>query len=133
MEKVMPLFFANIIPAVREMRQAGMKEAQIACCVSDIRAAAIHEERLRAEVVVKDNPPQSRGSISMTKETHEQRSCLRKRRFETCPEVGPTMEAYACNYCGGWHKATKRDSRWGDVRLTKEGWPIVPFVSARRP
>lgn len=62
----------------------------------------------------------------MTEETHEQRSCLRKRRFDTCPEVGPTMEAYPCTYCGGWHKATK--NKCGDVSYTDEGWPIVPVA-----
>lgn len=64
----------------------------------------------------------------MEHETHEQRSCLRKQRFETCPEVGPTMEAYACTYCGGWHRATKREhSRQGDLLgYTENGWPIVP-------
>jgi len=64
--------------------------------------------------------------MPMQEETHEQRSCLRKQRFDTCPEVGPTMTAYACTYCGGWHRATKKDRTNGDVRYTEEGWPIVP-------
>jgi hypothetical protein len=64
----------------------------------------------------------------MTEETHEQRSCLRKQRFETCPDTGPTMIAYPCMYCGGWHRATDHSKKWGDVRYTKDGYPIVPVA-----
>lgn len=56
-EKVMGLFFANIVRAVTDMRRAGLTEADIACIVGDIRAAAITEERLRLEMVLKEHPP----------------------------------------------------------------------------
>ena len=63
-------------------------------------------------------------------ETHEQRSCLRKRRFSDEPtdEVkGDYFYAYECGYCGGWHLATSAKRRNGDLRYTKEGWPVVPY------
>lgn len=55
--KVGTIFFANIRTAIDEMRKAGLQDATIACIVCDIRAAAIHEERLRAEITTKNNPP----------------------------------------------------------------------------
>ena len=56
-DKVMGLFFANIVRAVTDMRKAGLSDGEIACIVGDIRSAALHEERLRSEIAVKDNPP----------------------------------------------------------------------------
>lgn len=65
-------------------------------------------------------------------ETHEQRSCLRKVRHSTRPElVGDAMVAYACEYCGGWHLATNKARKNGDVSYTDEGWPIVPVCVKR--
>lgn len=59
-------------------------------------------------------------------ETFEQRSCLRKTRYETMPDVkDEAMYTYACDLCGGWHLATKKTRKNGDLQYTKEGWPIV--------
>ena len=38
----------------------------------------------------------------------EMRSCTMKKRYDLCPSVHLDMIAYPCEYCGGWHKATKR-------------------------
>lgn len=71
----------------------------------------------------------------MEQETHEQRSCLRKRRFDAEPTdelQGDYFYAYECGYCGGWHLATAAKRRNGDLRYTKEGWPVVPYCGPAR-
>ena len=52
---------------------------------------------------------------------HERRSCTRKKRFSNAGAAAnhaaylrsaypdtPTMTAYGCEFCGGWHLATAR-------------------------
>jgi hypothetical protein len=57
----------------------------------------------------------------------ERRSCLTKKRFAVEPPLpNMNMRAYPCEFCNGWHLATKVHAQWGDVKYTKEGWPIVP-------
>ena len=53
-----PLFFGGCIAAIREMRQAGLNDMIIGCVLSEIRTAAISEERLRMEEVRSKNPPE---------------------------------------------------------------------------
>lgn len=66
-------------------------------------------------------------------ETFEQRSCLRKTRYEVQPMYDrKNMYSYACSFCGGWHLATKRERKSGDVTYTDEGWPVVPFVGSNQ-
>lgn len=56
-DRIGDLFWARVSGTIREMRSFGLSDTQIACLLSDIRAAAIQEERLRAETVYRANPP----------------------------------------------------------------------------
>lgn len=38
----------------------------------------------------------------------EIRGCTMKKRFDIEPSCTFDMRAYPCDYCGGWHRATKR-------------------------
>lgn len=69
-------------------------------------------------------------------ETHEQRSCLRKTRYASEPTdalQGDHFYAYECDFCAGWHLATSKHLKNGDLRYTEEGWPIVPYCGPKRP
>ena len=66
-------------------------------------------------------------------ETHEQRSCLRKTRYATEPEkIDDGMYAYECDFCNGWHLATSKHRKNGDLRYTEEGYPIVPYCGPKQ-
>lgn len=74
-------------------------------------------------------------SDQLDPETHEQRSCLRKTRYATEPSdqlQGDHFYAYECIYCDGWHLATSKRFKNGDVRYTEDGCPIVPFCGRDR-
>lgn len=53
-----PLFFGGCIAAIREMRQYGMNEMIVGCVLSEVRAAAIAEERQRVDELRSKNPPE---------------------------------------------------------------------------
>lgn len=56
-EKINHLFLSGCRRAIGNMRQAGMNEVLIACTVTEIRSAAIHEERMRVSLLSERNPP----------------------------------------------------------------------------
>jgi len=58
MAEISPLFIANARAAIKDMQAFQMPDAAIAGVLCDIRAAAIHEERLRVDVLTQKNPPQ---------------------------------------------------------------------------
>lgn len=64
-------------------------------------------------------------------EDHQYRSCTRKVRFASEPSAPKNMSSYHCEFCKGWHLATKRHGRNGDLSYTKEGWPIVSSNKGR--
>lgn len=41
----------------------------------------------------------------------ERRSCLVKTRYKIEPICTLDQYAYPCEFCGGWHKATKREAK----------------------
>ena len=43
--------------AIDDMRRHGMNLTIIGCALQEVRAAAIQEERLRLEVLLRNNPP----------------------------------------------------------------------------
>lgn len=57
MSKINHIFASVCRGAVADMRQAGMSDTTIACVVTEIRSAAIHEERLRLSTLLALNPP----------------------------------------------------------------------------
>lgn len=71
-------------------------------------------------------------NLMSNEETFEQRSCLRKTRFSTEPETDANSYAYECDFCKGWHIATSKHKRNGDVRYTENGRPIVPYCGPPR-
>ena len=50
-------FVTNARAAIKELQAHNVPDAVIAGVLCDIRAAAIHEERLRVEVAARNNPP----------------------------------------------------------------------------
>jgi hypothetical protein len=50
-------FISGCLAAIADMRAAGMNDALIACVLTDVRAAAIREERMRLEGLLRANPP----------------------------------------------------------------------------
>jgi hypothetical protein len=54
---VSPLFIAQARVAIDALRTCNVSDATIACVISDVRAAAIAEERLRVEAITSKNPP----------------------------------------------------------------------------
>jgi hypothetical protein len=53
------MFWIWASKAVGMMRESGMNDTRIACVLCDVRAAAIHEERQRVELLAQRNPPQA--------------------------------------------------------------------------
>jgi hypothetical protein len=51
------IFFIWVRQAIGTMRDAGMNDALIACVLTEIRSAAIHEERGRIDKLFYNNPP----------------------------------------------------------------------------
>jgi hypothetical protein len=51
------VFLMSSRQAIATMREDGMNETRIACVVTEIRSAAIQEERLRLRRLMDDNPP----------------------------------------------------------------------------
>lgn len=51
-------YVMGCLGAIREMRAAGLNDSRIAILLSDIRAAAISEERMRFERLMLSNPPE---------------------------------------------------------------------------
>lgn len=51
------------------------------------------------------------GFISTDAKTQrfEMRSCLTKIRYARQPSCTMDQYAYPCDFCGGWHKATRKD------------------------
>ncbi len=62
------IFFSWARSAIQELRNAGMTETFIVGVVSDIRAAAIHEERLRVEAIRKHEQPPHFPTFSQMRE-----------------------------------------------------------------
>jgi hypothetical protein len=62
-------FIANARVAIEELRAFNVPDVTIACVLCGIRAAAIHEERLRVSVVLQNNPPKFPTFIQMLNET----------------------------------------------------------------
>ena len=54
---ISPLFLSGCRESVRIMRAAGINESLIACVITDIRSAALTEERLRMDNLIRENPP----------------------------------------------------------------------------
>ena len=50
-------FIFSCYRAIETMRQAGLNDTLIACVLSEVRAAAIFEERQRLEILLRANPP----------------------------------------------------------------------------
>jgi hypothetical protein len=75
MDKVDHNFISGCLQAIADMRGAGINDTLIACILSDVRAAAIREERMRVEVLIRDNPPvylPSRAYADAIKPTREE-------------------------------------------------------------
>ena len=54
----------------------------------------------------------------------ERRSCATKKRYAIEPSTTMAYRAYACNFCGGWHIASRYKK--SAIRYNKDGAPIVP-------
>jgi hypothetical protein len=52
-----PHFVFSCRSAVKTMREAGMNDTLIGCVLSEVRAAAIFEERFRIQALMTSNPP----------------------------------------------------------------------------
>lgn len=56
-EHVHPLFIAQARQAIRTLQESNLNDTLIASVVTEIRSAAIAEERLRVEALMTANPP----------------------------------------------------------------------------
>lgn len=43
----------------------------------------------------------------------ELNSCIKKIRYKVAPLCTMDMRAYACEFCGGWHKTRRRPPQQG--------------------
>lgn len=56
-DQIHPLFIAQARGAIETLQNSNLNDTLIACVVTEIRSAAIAEERLRQETIHTANPP----------------------------------------------------------------------------
>lgn len=79
-EHVHPVFIAMARQAIRTLQDSNLNDALIACVVTEIRSAAIAEERLRHEALMAANPPCHASASSVARLLHDR--CPREPSME---------------------------------------------------
>jgi hypothetical protein len=64
-EHIDPIFLVWARNAIRTLQDSDLNDTLIACVVTEIRSAAIHEERLRQQRLQDANPPHHAGHTEM--------------------------------------------------------------------
>lgn len=70
-EHIDPIFLVWARNAIRTLQDSNLNDTLIACVVTEIRSAAIHEERLRQQRLQDTNPPCHASHSSVARLLHD--------------------------------------------------------------